>query len=219
MKNLSLLILLILVVLYGCAQNSTKKKTDFANDIQIGDRCEGCEAVDESPVPVEKLSNTLRLPDWEDKGSKLAIRGVVYKADGKTPAPDVVLYVYHTDQTGIYPKKGNEKGYDKQHGYIRGWIKTNDKGEYKFFTLRPGSYPQSNNPAHIHVFVKEPGKSPYWVDDYLFDDDPFLTNKQRGQLQERGGNGILKTTAGSEGKAQEAIERNIYLGKNIPNYK
>jgi LytS/YehU family sensor histidine kinase len=74
------------------------------------------------------------------------------------PAAGVVLYVYHTNPQGIYPKKGNETGWGKRHGYLRGWLKTNSRGEYKFLTSRPGSYPQSSNPAHIHIFVKEAGK-------------------------------------------------------------
>jgi protocatechuate 3,4-dioxygenase beta subunit len=145
---------------------------------------------------------------------KLAVNGVVYKADGM-PASGVIIYVYHTDQKGIYPKKGNETGWGKRHGYIRGWMKTNDKGEYKFFTLRPASYPDGRNPQHIHVTIKEPGKTEYWIDEFLFDDDPFLTAEERSKKQGRGGNGILKPK--DMGNMLKA-ERNIYLGKNIPDY-
>jgi protocatechuate 3,4-dioxygenase beta subunit len=99
----------------------------------------------------------LWLPDWNDKGRKLAVNGVVYKADG-TPSPNVIIYVYHTDQTGVYPTKGDEKGWAKRHGYLRGWMKTNEKGEYKFFTLRPAAYPGRKDPEHIHVTIKEPIK-------------------------------------------------------------
>ena len=154
----------IIISNIGCSQNSTKKST--GNDIHVGGRCEGCEAIHESPVPFDSLNNLCWLPDWNDKGRKLAINGVVYNADG-TPAPNVIIYVYHTDQTGVYPKKGDEKGWAKRHGYIRGWMKTNEKGEYKFFTLRPVAYPGRQNPEHIHVTIKEPGKNEYWIDEYL----------------------------------------------------
>jgi hypothetical protein len=30
-------------------------------------------------------------------------------ADGKTPAPNVILYVYHTDQTGIIRQHRNKQ--------------------------------------------------------------------------------------------------------------
>ena len=161
------------LALSSCAQGPNKpEKTDGPH---IGGRCEGCEAIYESSVAFEKLSNLVWLPDFKEKGQKLAVNGVVYKADGKTPAPNVVIYIYHTDQTGVYPKKGNETGWAERHGYLRGWMKTNEKGEYKFFTLRPARYPGGNIPAHIHVTIKEPGKNEYYIDEFLFDDDPFLT--------------------------------------------
>jgi len=198
----------------SCAQGPNKpEKTDGPH---IGGRCEGCEAIYESPVAFDKLSNLVWLPDFKEKGQKLAVNGVVYKADGKTPAPNVIIYIYHTDQTGIYPKKGDETGWAKRHGYLRGWMKTNEKGEYKFFTLRPAPYPGGNIPAHIHVTIKEPGKNEYYIDEFLFDDDPFLTANERKKAENRGGNGILKIKVAEE---FQKAERNIYLGKNIPDYK
>jgi len=156
------------------------------------------------------------MPDTSWEGKKpLGINGVVYKADGKTPAPDVILYIYHTDQTGHYPTKGDEKGWGKRHGYLRGWMRTNQKGEYKFVTLRPAAYPGRNEPAHIHLIVKEPGVNAYYLDDYLFSDDSLLTPEKRRNLPNRGGSGILVLKdVGNMFKA----ERNLYLGKNIPHY-
>lgn len=156
------------------------------------------------------------MPDFKQPGPKLAINGIVYKANGKTPAPGIILYVYHTDQTGHYPKRGDEKAWAKRHGYLRGWMKTNSKGEYKFFTLKPAPYPGRTEPAHIHIIIKEPGKTEYYIDDFVFEDDPLVNKTYRQKMNERGGNGIIKTSiADNFLKA----ERHIYLGKNIPNYK
>ncbi|MGN6295008.1 MAG: hypothetical protein ACTHMV_19815 [Chitinophagaceae bacterium] len=205
-----LLLALFIATLYtsSCAQKKS------GTDIKVGDRCEDCEAIYESPVPFEQLPNMVWLSDWGQKGRKLAVNGTVFRPGGSRAA-NVVIYIYHTDSTGVYPTKGDEKGIAKKHGYLRGWMKTNELGEYKFFTLRPGSYPEGHNPAHIHAIIKEPGKSEYWIDDYLFDDDPLLGEKERKKLQNRGGNGIL--TFKGAGNIVKA-ERNIYLGKNIPNY-
>lgn len=207
-----LLFAVILVSNIGCTQNSTKKIGQ--HDIHVDGRCEGCEAIHESPIPFDSLKELCWLPDWNDKGTKLAINGVVYRADG-SPAADVIVYVYHTDQLGVYPTKGDEKGWGKRHGYLRGWMKTNDKGEYKFFTLKPAAYPGGEAPEHIHMTIKEPGMNEYWIDEIVFDDDPLLTSKERKHCQDRGGSGILKVKdVGNMLKA----ERNIYLGKNIPDY-
>lgn len=202
--------------LASCSQN--KKKTNNKTHqhlIQVGGGCEGCEAIYESPIPFKQLSHIDTLPDYFQSGPKLYISGIIYKADGKTPAPDVVMYVYHTDQHGLYSGGENEKGWGKRHGSIRGWIKTNEKGEYRFVTLKPASYPGTTIPAHIHPTIKEDCCTEYYIDDYLFDDDVFLTKKERAKLTERGGNGILKPQL-SNG-VYYAV-RNIILGLHIPNY-
>ncbi|MEJ0106972.1 MAG: hypothetical protein WDO19_32475 [Bacteroidota bacterium] len=43
------------------------------------------------------------MPDYNEQGPKLVISGVVYKADGKTAAKDVIMYIYHTDQEDSIP--------------------------------------------------------------------------------------------------------------------
>ncbi len=223
MKLFCLLSCCIVLSITSCTQKATQPagiNKPSSTDIEAGGPCEGCEAIFECPVPFDSLTMFAWLPDWDQNSErKIAINGVVYKADGITPAPGVIIYIYHTDQTGVYPKKGDEKGWAKRHGYLRGWMKTNEKGEYKFFTLRPAAYPSENFPAHIHIIIKEPGKTPYWIDDYLFDDDPYLTGSERQKLQNRGGSGILHFYHSSSGKSPYKSERHIYLGKNIPGWK
>ncbi|HVG40280.1 MAG TPA: hypothetical protein VM888_01620 [Chitinophagaceae bacterium] len=216
-KLISVLFLFCTLGLIGCTQSRSQKSsgTKAKPTVLVGGSCEGCEAIYESPVPFEKLSWIDTLPDFTDEGPKLEISGTVYKADGKTPAKDVVLYIYHTNQKGRYPTKGDEKGWGKRHGYIRGWMKTNKEGKYKFYTLRPGHYPDFPDAAHIHPVVKEPGKNEYYIDAYLFNDDPLLNSKVRNKLENRGGDGILKL---KEKNGIWYAERNIYLGKNIPDY-
>ena len=205
----------ILVSNMACSQNSNKTATQV-NNIHVGGRCEGCEAIHESPISFEQLNSIDTLPDFNDAGPKIEISGIVYQRDGKTPAKDVVIYVYHTDQTGNYSTKGGETGWGKRHGYIRGWIKTDINGYYQFYTLRPAAYPGLRDPAHIHVTIKEPDKNEYWIDEYLFDDDPLLTKEIRSKNEERGGNGIIELVPQSNGISHGT--RHIFLGKNIPDY-
>lgn len=205
---------LLLFSLAACAQNNVAA-TDKAKPHTIGGRCEGCEAIYESPVPFDALNETDTLPIFNEPGPKLIVSGTVYKRDGRTPAPDVVLYVYQTDQTGQYRKTGKETGWGKRHGSIRGWMKTNAKGEYRFYTIRPASYSKTGPPAHIHITVKEPDKNEYYIDDFLFDDDPFLTGDDRRRQPNRGGNGILKT---EEKNGVRYARRDIVLGLNVTDY-
>ncbi|HEU4632643.1 MAG TPA: hypothetical protein VFS22_01580 [Flavisolibacter sp.] len=211
MKPILLFLSFTALNLSSCSQTNSPQ---ISKTGKIGGPCEGCEAIYESPVAFENLRWTDTLPDFNEPGPKMLISGVIYGADGK-PAPDIILYVYHTDQKGHYSKKGGEKGWAQRHGYIRGWVKTNQKGEYQFYTLRPASYPNSQIPQHIHPTIKEPGKNEYWIDEFLFDDDPFLSNEERARQEGRGGKGIIhleKKNGMLYGK------RDIHLGRNVPGY-
>lgn len=206
MKSLFVLLILLNFSFYTNAQQS------YTN---VGSPCEGCEAIHESPITFDKLPSKIILPDFNDKGPKIEISGIVYQRDGMTPAKDVVLYVYHTDQKGVYPTKGNEKGWAKRHGYIRGWVKTDKNGYYQFKTLRPAAYPERNAEEHIHITVKEPDKNEYYLDEYVFADDPLLPKTMN--TKPRGGNGVLKLTAPEKDGVQHAT-RHIILGLNVNNY-
>ena len=73
----------------------------------VGGPCEGCEAVLE--YGDRKLSPSDTLPEFEKHTEKMYVTGIVYQADGKTPAANVIIYAYHTNEEGIYPTKGNEQ--------------------------------------------------------------------------------------------------------------
>ena len=163
----------------------------------------------------EKINSIDTSAGWNQNGQKLLITGTIFKRDGKTPAPGVVLYYYHTDVNGYYADK---EGLDRRvvrHGYIRGWVKSDKNGKYSIYTVRPAPYPNSNFSAHIHPTIKEPGINEYYIDEFVFDDDILLTPENRNSLPNRGGSGILKLI--KKGDLQIA-EHNIILGLNIPNY-
>lgn len=217
MKQLLLQFLLFLA-LNGCGQSQgLQPNKPMTGEKQVGGNCEGCEAIFECPIPFEKLNETDTLADFNSPGPKLKFSGQFFMPDGKTPAPGVIMYFYHTDQKGIYPTRGNEKGWDRKHGYLRGWIKTDENGRYEFYTLRPASYPNSRALAHIHAFIKEPGKSPYYIDDFLFADDPFLADEPPSGRKPRGSTGVI--TMQKDDSGMQYGKRDIILGLNIPGYE
>ena len=79
-------------------------------------------------------------------------------------------------------------------------MQTNREGRYEFRTIKPAPYPGRTNPAHIHAYVSGPGYPEYWIDEFLFEGDPFITEEMR---QKFGGkenlSSILKLTRGDDG--------------------
>lgn len=204
MRTIFLFLFSCTMVLAACNGQSVRN---------VGGACEGCEGLLE--YGNKPLSSIDTLPSFAENEPRLLIKGTVYKKDGKTPASDIILYIYHTNRKGIYETRGNETGWAKRHGFIRGWVKTGKDGRYSFFTFRPAAYPDGREPEHIHLTVKEPGTTAYYLDDFLFDDDPKLTVAVRKKQPKRGGDGIVQPV---DDDGTLVIERNIILGLNIPGY-
>ena len=202
----------VVLFLFGFA--SCNAQTNKNSNPLVGGGCEGCEGVFE--YGDKTLASIDTLPLFRVNEPKLKITGTVFKKDGKTAAKDVILYIYHTNRKGVYETEGDEKGWAKRHGFIRGWVKTDKNGKYTFYTFRPASYPDRSEPEHIHLTVKEPDKNEYFLDNYVFDDDPILTPAKRENFKNRGGSGIMKPLIKN---GILSIYRDIVLGLNIPDYE
>jgi protocatechuate 3,4-dioxygenase beta subunit len=172
----------------------------------VGGPCEGCEAVFEGMPP--KLDWFSTIAPAGEAGKPMRITGVV-RDQKNWPIPGIIVYAYQTDAKGIYPKGTTP------HGRLRGWAKSDELGNYGFDTIRPGGYPDSAVPQHIHMHVIEPGRATYFIDDMVFSDDPRLTPEARKRFTGRGGDGIVTPTLESK---VLVVTRDIYLGKNIPGY-
>lgn len=202
------LIVVVVLAVISCQGQSQHKK-----DIAVGGPCEGCEATVEHGMA--RLSAIDTVPGFEENSPKIKITGTVYHNDGKTPAEGVILYFHQTDRRGIYPPaEGNT--WARRHGKHRAWLQTGKDGKYTFYTFRPASYPNRAAAEHIHIYIKEPGKTPYYIDDYYFEDDPLLTDRVRASLRNRGGSGIVEIVGDGE---IGLVERDLILGKNISNYQ
>jgi len=120
------------------------------------------------------LTATARIAPTEEPGAPLVIHGRVFRADGWTAAPDVVVFAYHTDATGHYdvPSAG-------PHSWrLRGWTKTDAEGRFEFATIRPAPYPNRPVAAHVHLSIDAPGVARQDAG-LLFEGDPGLTDAER----------------------------------------
>jgi protocatechuate 3,4-dioxygenase, beta subunit len=139
------------------------------------------------------VSSKFTLSKDSDKGEKMLISGTVFEADGKTPAPNVLIYLYHTDIEGYYGRSGEHR-----HGRYRGWLLTDAKGKYEFQTIKPAPYPENRFAAHIHTTITTAKMKEDWIDSYLFEGDALISARER----ETAGNGVWTAT------------RNIQLWRN-----
>lgn len=154
------------------------------------------------------VSNILTIAKANEPGEPLVITGTIYKADGKTPYPNMILYVYHTDHNGTYSKKGNETGIQKWHGYLHGWLKTNKTGYYEIRSIRPVRYPGNTIMAHIHAAVKPDDGPAFYINDFVFKDDPLVNEEYLSKLINIGGSGVVDVK--KEGKIWKG-KRDIIL--------
>lgn len=148
------------------------------------------------PPPPEGVSSTAIVAPSQEPGERLLIHGTVYHADGSTPYTNLIIYLYQTDSSGVY----NHENRSWRTPRLRGWVKTGERGTYEIQSIKPGSYPGSRNPAHIHAIIKLPGREARWIDDFLFYDDPFIADEQRLASQAKGKfANIMRLEQNSEG--------------------
>lgn len=141
----------------------------------------------------------ISLVSDQEPGEPLIISGTIYAPDGHTALEGINLWVYQTDATGHYSTL-RESGGDNRNTRLHGLMQTNHEGQYEFRTIKPAPYPGRRNPAHIHAFVSGLGYPEYWIDEFLFEDDPFITDEMRQKFSGKGTfSSILTLTRGSDG--------------------
>lgn len=165
----------------ACAAYAQTARRDLYN-------CEGCEAVTE--VRADGLASTGYLSTL-DEGERLRLEGVVHLPDGVTPAPSVVIYAHHTNADGLYAHGARDTEWSRRHGRLRGWVRTDTAGRYAFETIKPAPYPSQTMPAHIHLFVGEPRRRPYYIDDVVFSGEFGVDATYRAKAENRGSSGIV----------------------------
>ena len=103
MKIIISLTAVLIFTNFVCGQNDDKPVKETI--IKVGDGCEGCDAVYDSPIPLEELSSVDTLPDFNTAQIKLEISGVIYQSDGITPARELYYTSITPIKTGIIQKR------------------------------------------------------------------------------------------------------------------
>ena len=123
-----------------------------------------------------------------------------FQPDGKTPAPNVLIYFYHTDSDGFYGRRG-----EVRDGHFRGWLLTGATGKYEFRSIKPAPYPNRTEAAHVHMTLTGKNFTEDSINAILFEGDKFIKEQERNSVGkwgefipilklEKGADGILRGT-------------------------
>ena len=164
----------------------------------------GTDAFAATDNPCATATSKAVLVEKDEPGEPLRVRGVVYRPDGTTPAPGVIVYVYQTDITGLYSKKRGDPP------RLQAWMRTDEKGRYEFLTIRPGPYPNRTEPAHIHTQIWGDAAPTHSNVTLLFADDPLLRPKDRAESDALGRFGFIQAPVkGADGVWQVTLDMRI----------
>jgi protocatechuate 3,4-dioxygenase beta subunit len=145
-----------------------------------------------------------RIAPAAEPGTPLVIHGRVFRADGTTAAPDMIVFAYHTDATGLY----NAPSAGPHSWRLRGWVKTDADGRFEFTTIRPAPYPSRRVAAHVHLTIEGPGV-PRQAAGLTFEGDPLLTAAEREQSAKAGRFGTMRPVETRDGIEHVTLEIRI----------
>jgi protocatechuate 3,4-dioxygenase beta subunit len=202
------------IVFCHCGQ--TQSNAPSSKDKAVGGPCDGCDMMYEGMPAPEKISNTVSIAGENEPGERMTLQGMMYRKDGKTPAANVILYLYHTDAKGLYSRTDTQTD-GLRHGHLRGWVKTDAQGRFTIHSIRPAAYPGRTIPEHIHILVKEPGLTRYWIDEVWFADDTIITPKMKAAAEKRGGDLLIPLVKNAQGQWEGRLV--ITAGLHVPGYQ
>lgn len=115
----------------------------------------------------------------EALGQRIIVTGQVLDENG-APVSRALIEVWHANAGGRYIHRRDDWPAPLDPNFLGiGRCLTNEDGEYRFLTIRPGAYPWRNHenawrPAHIHFSVLAPAWQQRLVTQMYFPDDPLL---------------------------------------------
>lgn len=108
----------------------------------------------------------------DEPGRRLEFWGRVLDQDGQ-PLARAAVTAYQTDAAGLYAPRGAGR-----NPRLRAVAVTDEGGWFRFTSIVPGPYPDTDDPAHVHLGVLAPAHELRHVTVW-FEGDPRLTPRQR----------------------------------------
>ena len=132
----------------------------------------------------------------EALGERIIVVGRVLDEDDK-PVPNTVIEIWQANAAGRYQHPIDQHNAPLDPNFTgAGRCVTNDRGEYRYVTIKPGAYPWLNHanawrPAHIHLSLFGPSfltrlvTQMYFPGDPLFPFDPIYNSAPDAKSRER----------------------------------
>lgn len=115
----------------------------------------------------------------EPIGERMILAGRVLDEEGRA-VPRALVEIWQANAAGRYRHERDQHPAPLDPNFTgMGHAVTNDKGEYRFLTIKPGAYPWRNTPnawrsQHIHFSVFGPALATRVVTQMYFPGDPLL---------------------------------------------
>ncbi len=147
--------------------------------------------------PIGEMDNDLTCHFAEEpQGQRIHLSGRVLDEDGR-PVRNTLVEIWQANAAGRYHHPVDRHPAPLDPNFIgAGRAMTDDQGDYRFTTIRPGAYPWRNHdnawrPAHIHFSLFGPSlltrliTQMYFPGDPLFDFDPIFQSIPDEQARRR----------------------------------
>jgi protocatechuate 3,4-dioxygenase beta subunit len=136
----------------------------------------------------------LRLAPEHEAGAPMHVRCRFVGPDG-APLAGIAIDAWQTDALGRYDHVRDGDGEPRLWGSVR----TDAEGAFTLHSVRPGGYPATMIPAHVHLRLHLPGRAREV--ELLFADDPRLAHHLAERLLARGF-GVARLDAQGAGSAE-----------------
>ena len=146
----------------------------FIKHDALADTCNATETNIRGPFYRPNAPWKTSLAGSHEPGETLIISGRVFGADTCKPLKGAVVDVWQANAAGHYDNDDASHPPDPKKFILRGQMKTDKKGRYKFRTILPGNYQDEElwRARHIHYIISVPGYSSLITQCY-FKGDPY----------------------------------------------
>jgi protocatechuate 3,4-dioxygenase beta subunit len=115
----------------------------------------------------------------EAMGERIIVVGRVLDEDGR-PVPNSLIEIWQANAAGRYHHPVDQHNAPLDPNFTgAGRCVTNERGEYRYLTIKPGAYPWLNHtnawrPSHIHLSLFGPSFVTRLVTQMFFPNDPLI---------------------------------------------